>query len=111
MSKVFLFENTGLNFEIQGEKFIIEAEDLVKASETLKEFEANKVDDVNTTEGLETVKKDAIKMINIILGDGATERIFANIPANFERLIQLASFLKKQIDNYRIESLETLISK
>lgn len=111
MSKVFLFEKTGLNLEIQGEKFIIEAEDLVKASEMLKEFEANKVDDVNTTEGLETVKKDAIKMINIILGEGATDKIFATIPANFERLIQLAGFLKEEIDNYRIESLETLISK
>ena len=111
MSKVFIFEKTGLNLDIQGEKFTIEAEDLVKASEILKDFEANRVEDVNSVKGIEIVKNDAIKMINIILGDDATERIFTNIPANFERLIQLAGFLKEEIDNYRIESLETLISK
>ena len=107
MSK-FVFQDNSLKLDINDEIFIISPEKMYKNKEFLeiaKEAEsiAEDKDKTPSVEVLEKLEGMMVKGLDLILGKGATKKIFKERAINYFDLMDVYAYVIEMVDDYHRE--------
>lgn len=104
----FKFKNNSLELEIENEKFFVTIDDFRDANKYLEI--AEKAQSLKDTDSVEEVLKLMRELIDGILGEGATDKIFKNREFNITDSIDLIVFLNEEINKFKNEKLRIIYS-
>ncbi len=104
----FKFKNNSLELEIENEKFFVTIDDFRDANKYLEI--AEKAQSLKDTDSVEEVLKLMRELIDGILGEGATDKIFKNREFNITDSIDLIVFLNEEINKFKNEKLRIVYS-
>lgn len=107
MSK-FKFRNNSLKLEIEDCIFEITMEDFRNANRFLEI--AKKAEDLQGSENEEDLLNLIREIVDEILGEGATNKIFKDRPLNISDGIDLIIFLNQEINKFKAEKLNAIYS-
>lgn len=104
----FKFKNNSLELEIENEKFFVTIDDFRDANKYLEI--AERAQSLKDTDSVEEVLKLMRELIDGILGEGATDKIFKNREFNITDSIDLIVFLNEEINKFKNEKLRIVYS-
>lgn len=104
----FKFKNNSLELEIENEKFFVTIDDFRDANKYLEI--AEKAQSLKDTDSVEEILKLMRELIDGILGEGATDKIFKNREFNITDSIDLIVFLNEEINKFKNEKLRIVYS-
>lgn len=107
MSK-FKFRNNTLTLEIEDEVFEITMEDFINTNRFLDI--AKRAEDLQDSKNKEDILNLIREIVDEILEEGATDKIFKNRPLNISDGIDLIIFLNQEINKFKAEKLKTIYS-